>query len=791
MTSDAPSNHRPGDDTVTHGRTPHDPASNSIDAGPPVVPGYEIVRHLHAGGQGVVYLAVQQSTRRKVALKVIHDRPSLSDATVKRFEREIELVAQFNHPNIVRVFDGGRTKDGRMYCVMEYVRGRPLTEYIREERLTPDAALQLFVDLAAAVGHAHRYGVVHRDLKPANILVDQDGVARVLDFGLAKVVGPGAAMAVSQTGEFLGTLRYSSPEQLRAQGDGVDVRADVYSLGVILYELLTGVSPYPETQHAGDWARFVLESDPTPPRRAWDSRFGVFAGESSHGSGARHCPIDRDLETIVMKALAKSRARRYANAAALAQDVDRYLRDEPIAARRDSPAYYLGSKARRWIARHVFVTSALIVALATAITLGPVAYLVFRQTEINSWYEGWMASMYPPMFAEPAFENVRVIGFDDHTDFEALAAGEQIEGVDRKVPRSWRRMHGRLMEKLTTTGCRAVVFDITFMGASEHDALFVQGVAALREAGIDVVVAVPIWWFDEPGLPMVSPNILPHVKYGSPMIRVGDAPYAVQLVAQRGLLDPQPSLALAAYAAARRPGYQFDIRLDEEREHVDLIYWRPREDLPAEKEWGPPPDRISLTRYTLGAVERGAFRDAFDRRWGLTQTDLLGFLHIDISRNDYLERSTISYEKAFDSSPSDLANRLEQRVVVVGDLRADSDTHQLADGRMVAACYAHASAIEQLMTGQIVRMIRPREEFALVAFCAACGAVIVVIGHGRRPISRVLALGALIVAVIACSIYAYAYWYYLYNPVLPVTATLIASIVCWWAARVRRVHVMS
>ena len=316
-------------------------------AAAPRIEGYQILRELNHGGQGVVYVAVQQSTKRKVAVKVLLLGAFASRSARRRFEREIELVAGLKHPNIIAVFDSGTTADGQEFYVMDYVRGVPLTQYVREKALGLEQVLTLFATTCDAVNHAHLRGVIHRDLKPSNILVDHEGNLCVLDFGLAKaMVGP-AESIVSVTGSVLGTYPYMSPEQTRANPDEMDTRTDVYALGVILYEALTGTYPYPVTGAVTDVVRHIAETPPAPASRAWSGGGGVCSGGRRGRRLRGRCPIDSDLETILLKALAKERERRYDNAGHFARDIRRYLADQPIVARRPSSWYQLRMFSRR------------------------------------------------------------------------------------------------------------------------------------------------------------------------------------------------------------------------------------------------------------------------------------------------------------------------------------------------------------------------------------------------------------------------------------------------------------
>ncbi len=312
------------------------------------IPGYQLTRRVHRGGQGVVYEALQVSTQRTVALKLLLTEQDPGRNARRRFKQEIDLAAGLRHPNIVTVFDSGVTSDGQPYYVMDYVPGLPLNEYIRSHHLSLKASLRLFVSVCEAVQHAHRKGVIHRDIKPSNILVDSDERPRILDFGLAKTIGSPQGRLMSMTGQVFGTLPYLSPEQANGSPEDVDTRTDVYALGIVLYELLTGTYPYPMEESLAAALHHIGQTPPTPPSRAWTAEKGITsAGEAAHSKDHAPCPIDTDVETIVLKALAKDRQRRYQSAEELAKDVQRYLDGLPIEARKDSNLYVLRKLASR------------------------------------------------------------------------------------------------------------------------------------------------------------------------------------------------------------------------------------------------------------------------------------------------------------------------------------------------------------------------------------------------------------------------------------------------------------
>lgn len=320
-----------------------------------VIPGYTLVREIGRGGMGIVYEAEQQQPQRAVAVKMIRERALADGHRVRLFEREIETLARLRHPAIASIYEAGRTANGRHYYVMELVRGVPLTEYVRLHRLALAPLLRLFGRVCQAVHYAHQRGVIHRDLKPHNIIIDADGNPKILDFGLARLGQANGAIgtATAEVGKILGTLPYMSPEQARISPGAVaeiDVRTDVYGLGVILFELLTGELPYDVASvPPAEALRIICEEPPRRPRLV-------------------NRALRPDLETIVLKALAKEPARRYDSPAALAEDIERFLADQPIRARPPSTAYLLA----KWLARHrstVPFVAVLVVVIAAFLVL--------------------------------------------------------------------------------------------------------------------------------------------------------------------------------------------------------------------------------------------------------------------------------------------------------------------------------------------------------------------------------------------------------------------------------------
>jgi tetratricopeptide (TPR) repeat protein len=454
-----------------------------------VIGPYKLLQEIGEGGMGTVWMGEQtEPVKRVVALKVI--KAGLDSRQVlARFGAERQALALMDHPNIARVLDAGATEQGRPYFVMELVKGVPIARYCDEQHLTPRERLELFIPVCQAVQHAHQKGIIHRDLKPSNVLIglcDGKPVPKVIDFGVAKAAGPKLTEATffTEFGAVIGTPEYMSPEQAQLDNLDIDTRSDIYSLGVLLYELLTGTTPFTrkDLEKAGmlEMLRVIREQEPTKPSTKLSTAEGLPTLAANRGTEpAKLTKLVRgELDWIVMKALEKDRNRRYESASAFAADVQRYVADEPVQACPPSASYRLGKVLRRHkraLAAAAVVSLAILLAVAAvAGSLGLMARdRSVRRAKLNSEVESALQeAVRNRELALKQSDNAHQWEATLAASFAALKRGERIAAQDESG------LDPSVLERLHAV--RAT------LDADENDRRFVARVDEIRLEQSDV-----------------------------------------------------------------------------------------------------------------------------------------------------------------------------------------------------------------------------------------------------------------------------------------------------------------
>ena len=410
----------------------------STEAAPPAsgeheqIGPYRLLQKLGEGGMGEVWLAEQtEPVKRRVALKIIKQGMDTKQV-VARFEAERQALAMMDHSSVAKVFDAGTTPHGRPYFVMEYVKGVPITEHCDRHRLTNRERLDLFCEVCEGVQHAHQKAIIHRDLKPSNVLVtEQDGkrLPKIIDFGVAKATAQKLTekTVYTELGVLIGTPEYMSPEQAELTGEDVDTRTDVYSLGVMLYELLVGALPFDSKElRSGGYEgirKKIREEEPHKP----STRLSTLGDQSTESAKCRHVDLPTlqrqlrgDLDWITMRALEKDRSRRYASPTEFSADIERYLKHEPVLASPPSAIYRTRKFARRHRVGVAVVTAALLVLVAFAATMTVQARRIARERDranrelaradrIAKFMGGIVANARPAQIGETLLEDLREI----------------------------------------------------------------------------------------------------------------------------------------------------------------------------------------------------------------------------------------------------------------------------------------------------------------------------------------------------------------------------------------------
>ncbi|GAB4384422.1 MAG: hypothetical protein Kow0022_06940 [Phycisphaerales bacterium] len=727
---------------------------------------YVVGERIGTGGMGVVYRAQHSETGATVAIKLIRAEVS-SEQTIARLKQEARALGALKHPGIAAVHDAGmEVIDGveTPYIAMEYLPGaKPITAYAAS--FSEREKLELFIEVCRAIDHANTRGVIHRDLKPSNILVDAEGAAKVIDFGVAKILhAAGAQSRITEHGHLIGTFEYMAPEQVQGRSELIDARTDVHGLGVVLFELLCGCLPYKVSRRSPAEAIRVLCDD--PPTRPTQARRG----------------FSNELETILLKMLAKERSRRYQTAAEAADDIERYLQGRPIQARRDTALYRLRKALVRGKERHTRETAAAIMVLSIIMTIVFGTRLMYEWTGLARAYVAWLTGL-RPIAAPLAPEHVVVIGVKEPSKL-ARFAGE-FGPIDERDPTSWRFAYGMLLERLSECRPRSVGLDFRFASCRQAEQL-VRGMEALQRQGIGTVIGTGGFVRLGERPTDICPSIVDAAaSWGAVTVgRGAPGSYAVRL----GLVRKQTrarcaSFGVALFAVTRRPdAAAFDLDIAEDGVHINYV--DPPTGAPPGKA-NPQHDRLILTEE--GQAAEDLQRNTLEGDRIASAAVSLGAWALDEGPPTTQMLSDVLDEQIF---PIDrLRAWVRDKAVLVIDLRPGWDSDQLPDGRTLHHGYLWAAWLEQALRdahdadvngrwagATVIRGARSGDVFLHVVAGAAIGSLLLM--WSVRAVWKLCVLLAVSAAFVAASVVLMMVGNTLLVPLLGLVALWTSGMAC-------------
>ena len=759
---------RAPDDPARQAQGPHD--APTADLGPPTdresgggVPlltatlgRYKIRRMIGSGGMGTVYEAEQDQPRRVVALKVMRSGRTGASAqlALRRFQAEAQFLASLRHPGICQVYDTGIAEDtgapgGAVsvpFIALEYIPGAaPITTFANTRSLGLRDRVSLYLRVVDAVEHGHTRGVIHRDLKPDNVLVGEDGEPKVIDFGIARALGhTGHDTSMTRTGQVLGTLQYMAPEQLSGKGGSADQRADVYALGVILYELLCGQPPY--NLDGLDPLTAVTKLRDSSPKRPTVVRPG----------------LDHDLETVILAAVERDPVRRYASARELAADLRRWLDGDAVEAQRPSVVTIAMRRTQRVVSKHRALAVLLIPLIATV-----AAQLVARTMPetLTKLQAGWVSFGISPNTTRPDdladAVVVLVKDFDEAADIARLAG---LPEADPAIPGSVRHVYGWMAERLSEAGAAGVMLDLHFPkpdpDVRQSDLVRTRtemlnaSIARVNRAGVPVVCTVaPFPLVPEPDVDPILTELSRWGRWGGADMNadegIADVPVAVLYRDERLV----PGFSLAAFAAKDAPGQRITFAVRAASEMIEIRH----ED----------PIRGSSLRATIPVVIRPA-PPGQQNGIAFPPDSMIASVVVPVPGERLINERSFS-ARALVEEPDSWRERVRGKTVFIG-FANDNDPETWKT--TMPNVFAHVAGYGAIIGGGIT-LPGPSGEWIIAGLsaCLATGASLMGFGRPRRALLAV-AGAALMFTVLFCIGYQLRY---LVGPAIPTVAFAFAS----------------
>ena len=719
------------------------------------IAGYRIIALLGSGGMGLVYEAEQEALRRRVALKVMKPglvRPDL----LARFESEGRMLARLRHEGIAGVIDAGVHRDEHglsvPYLVLELVESSvTLERYLRDRRVTTDDAVSLMILISDAVAAAHEVGIVHRDLKPSNILVTpawsggRVGV-RLIDFGIAKVLGEslGTDAPVTATGVVIGTPEYMAPEQIL--GRAIDHRVDVFALGAILFEMLTGSPPHQ-----------------LPDRADRESLRAVVCERDAPSVRSRRPEVPVDLDVIASKCLRREPADRYESVSALAADLRAFAAGRPIAARPETLADRAAREVRLWTGRRPKRTVLVVAAVATLTGSFVFTPIVFDYSNASIAYAARLARFVPASVLPSDLPDTRIVAITDETDVERVAAEAGIAGVTNGARASWRRVYAELVRRLVAAGVRGIGIDLLFRRDSEHDQPLVEALDAARRSGVPVVLASPSWSSGDDGAPAITSGLASEASLG-PVTGgfTGPDTWALDLAMMRPGSEPTPSLALQLAARARVPHATLSLA---EAGLLEVRFLRDG------------PRRTPLREPVYVRTSGVQLIDTDDAELGLRAGDRVLQLLVPLDRAR-LADATTALERAMSMTPDALRERFAGQLVLIGNTSvAGGDLREPPGAAPMPGVWSHAAGVQRLLRDDALMVPRTTVMHGLIGVLALLGAV-----AGLMQRRWVVAALVLTAAPLLGSVLWFRGVGVLWNPLAAMGTALLALAIGAWLA---------